>query len=194
MHFPNGPSYSNRKPACRYAPAGGAADAIVDDVLAAARLPPRGAAYGARGFADGAAVDVWLLANPNTTDVALLFDALDPATGLSYTVQYNGTAICRCTRVPMHIRVGAPYAHPNAAAALRSIFGVLGCNAPGVDYAATATVAVDAALIRAAGGHAGFDMRVKISNFPHPDNPAQWDLWAQYGGWRCVLYACIVRF
>jgi hypothetical protein len=94
-----------------YAPAGGAADVVVDDVLRHAGLPGRGQPQGALGLqarvsvcggpcftvaaarAQTAEVDAWLLANPNTTAVALLFDSLNTTNGLAYTVQFNATAM-----------------------------------------------------------------------------------------------------
>ena len=148
-----------------YAPNTTNTKAIVDAILAdnkagiaATADHAAGAAGGVRAFADAAAVDTWLVANPNTTLAAVLFRredewAADKA-AFAYDLQVNTTASC-------------------------NQLGTLECTRPRADVLLPLQVAVDQAYVRVHGAGAAAaaaTIEVTFSNFPHPDLPSNFDV------------------
>ena len=97
--------------------------------------------------------------------MAILFHADGTAGKVSYTVQYNKTAVC-------------------------NTIGVLDCSNPRFDLMASFERLVDQSVLRVKTGKPVASIKVRFSDFPHPPGELDWDVMAQYGpDW---LYIAIV--
>lgn len=140
--------------------------AIIDLVLAASALPAHdatatgGEPFGARPFADEAAINDYLVANPNTTQAAVIFrkvsDWASPTNSFAYDLQLNMTRVC-------------------------NELGVLDCTEPTRDLYVPMQAALDQAFLRVYGDTADASIDVSFSNFPHPDLEFNFDVMQNYG-------------
>lgn len=154
-----------------------AADAVVDSIIALSSGIPsgRGAEYGVLSFGAPDEVDTWLVNNPNTTQLSLVFHNPDEwstaGSAFKYAIQANSTPICRS-------------------------LGVLECSTPDLSLVAAAQYALDTAFIRMYGGPAAASLTASYSNVPHPDSPSRFDVWSQYGAtfmYVSLFVVCIVQ-
>ena len=132
-----------------YAPDTTETRAIVAEVASISGLLGNDVPFGYKGFADAAAQDAFLLANPNTSAVGVVFNNLPlPATPLvpiSYTLQVNNTIACES-------------------------LGSIGCSFPELQLQAPMQFALDSAFLRVYGTSLS-DAPIEggFSNFPHLD-------------------------
>ena len=147
-----------------YAPDTAETQAIVDHLLNTSDLParsgaPNGTAFGARAFADGDAIDQFLVSNPNTTQVSIIFRKHTEwaTTGrFAYDLQVNMTRNC-------------------------NELGVLDCTEPDRDLLLPAQVMLDQAFLRTYGDDPTASIGVSFSNFPHPDLAIGFDVMESFG-------------
>lgn len=84
---------------------------------------------------------------------------------VSYTLQVNTTAVC-------------------------NVIGTLDCSSPKFDLQARFERLVDQALLRVSTGVPTAELKVAVSDFPHPAGTLRWDVMQQYGNdW---LYIALV--
>jgi hypothetical protein len=149
---------------------------VAQEMANTASLPGIGEQRGWAMMESEEAIDSWLFAHPNATNVAIIFHSEGEYQSpywversdfqpISYTLQYNGTQIC-------------------------NVIDVLDCTNPKVDLMASFQRLVDQSMLRVKSGNKEAKIDVAFADFPHPAGSLDWDVMEDQG--KNWLYIAII--